>query len=163
VPHSTDLLLAFALALAIGPLAYAAAINPSFRVAPVTAVLVLMISTKLGEAPIGLAYDRAERAADAAALELKVHLIDRRNFWRCYQGSWRQRQKPSLVHCAPAAAQDLVAGQMDIMFESPTITWSVAPTPDASGDDAPRNEGPPTGGPSRVCWGTAVGEQLARA
>jgi ABC-type amino acid transport substrate-binding protein len=34
------------------------------------------------------------------------------------------------IHCAPAAAQDLVAGQMDIMFESPTITWFVAPTPD---------------------------------
>jgi uncharacterized membrane protein YccC len=58
VPPTTEFSFALALALAIGPLAYAAAIRPSLRVAPVTAVLVLMISTKLGEAPLGLAYDR---------------------------------------------------------------------------------------------------------
>lgn len=58
VPPAGGLSFAFALALAIGPLAYAAAVRPSLRVAPVTAVLVLMISSKLGEAPIGLAFDR---------------------------------------------------------------------------------------------------------
>jgi uncharacterized membrane protein YccC len=75
VPHSTDLLLAFALALAIGPLAYAAAINPSFRVAPVTAVLVLMISTKLGEAPIGLAYDRLFEVTIGLLVALTVSFL----------------------------------------------------------------------------------------
>ena len=52
VPHSTAVAVAGVLVLAIAPLAYAAALNPSFRVAPFTAVLVLMISSQLGEGPI---------------------------------------------------------------------------------------------------------------
>lgn len=75
VPHSTELSLALALALAIGPLAYAAAINPSFRVAPVTAVLVLMISTKVGEAPIGLAYDRLFEVAIGLLVAVTVSFL----------------------------------------------------------------------------------------
>jgi uncharacterized membrane protein YccC len=58
LPPSTALSFASALALAIGPLAYAAALGPSLRLAPVTAVLVLVISAKLGEAPLVLALDR---------------------------------------------------------------------------------------------------------
>ena len=75
VPTSTELSFAFALALAIGPLAYAAAIRPSLRVAPVTAVLVLMISTKLGEAPIGLAYDRLLEVAIGLLVALTVSFL----------------------------------------------------------------------------------------
>jgi uncharacterized membrane protein YccC len=75
VPHSTDLSLACALALAIGPLAYAAAISPSFRVAPVTAVLVLMLSTQLGEAPIGLAYDRLLEVAIGGLVAILVSFL----------------------------------------------------------------------------------------
>jgi uncharacterized membrane protein YccC len=75
VPPSTELSFAFALALAIGPLAYAAAIRPSLRVAPVTAVLVLMISTKLGEAPIGLAYDRLLEVAVGLLVALTVSFL----------------------------------------------------------------------------------------
>ena len=47
VPHPTVLALAGILAVAIAPLAYAAAVSPRFRVAPVTAVLVLMISAQI--------------------------------------------------------------------------------------------------------------------
>ena len=75
VPTSTELSFAFALALAVGPLAYAAAIRPSLRVAPVTAVLVLMISTKLGEAPIGLAYDRLLEVAIGLLVALTVSFL----------------------------------------------------------------------------------------
>jgi uncharacterized membrane protein YccC len=75
IPPSTELSFAFALALAIGPLAYAAAIRPSLRVAPVTAVLVLMISTKLGEAPIGLAYDRLLEVAIGLLVALTVSFV----------------------------------------------------------------------------------------
>jgi uncharacterized membrane protein YccC len=75
VPPTTELSFAFALALAIGPLAYAAAIRPSLRVAPVTAVLVLMISTKLGEAPIGLAYDRLLEVGIGLAIAVTVSFL----------------------------------------------------------------------------------------
>ena len=75
VPTSTELSFAFALALAVGPLAYAAAIRPSLRVAPVTAVLVLMISTKLGEAPIGLACDRLLEVAIGLLVALTVSFL----------------------------------------------------------------------------------------
>jgi uncharacterized membrane protein YccC len=75
VPPSTELSFAFALALAIGPLAYAAAISPSLRIAPVTAVLVLMVSTRLGEAPIGLAYDRLVEVAIGLLVALTVSFL----------------------------------------------------------------------------------------
>lgn len=75
VPPSTELSFALSLALAIGPLAYAAALRPSLRVAPVTAVLVLMISTKLGEAPIWLAYDRLFEVAVGLLVALAVSFL----------------------------------------------------------------------------------------
>ena len=75
VPTSTELSFAFALALAVGPLAYAAAIRPSLRVAPVTAVLVLTISTRLGEAPIGLACDRLLEVAIGLLVALTVSFL----------------------------------------------------------------------------------------
>jgi uncharacterized membrane protein YccC len=75
VPHSTDLSFALALALAIGPLTYAAAISPSLRVAPVTAVLVLMISAKLVETPIGLAYDRLLEVAIGLLVAVTVSFL----------------------------------------------------------------------------------------
>jgi uncharacterized membrane protein YccC len=75
VPHSTDLSFALVLALAIGPLAYAAAITPSLRVAPVTAVLVLMISAKLLETPIGLAYDRLLEVAIGLLVAVTVSFL----------------------------------------------------------------------------------------
>jgi uncharacterized membrane protein YccC len=75
VPPSTELSFALALALAIGPLAYAAAISPSLRVAPVTAVLVLMISTNVGETPIGLAYDRLLEVAIGLLVAITVSFL----------------------------------------------------------------------------------------
>jgi uncharacterized membrane protein YccC len=75
VPHPTVLGLAVALAIAIAPLAYAAAVSPSFRVAPVTAVLVLMISAQIGEAPIELAFDRLFEVGIGAAVAITVSLL----------------------------------------------------------------------------------------
>jgi uncharacterized membrane protein YccC len=75
VPPSTELSFAFALVLAIGPLAYLAASRPSLRVAPVTAVLVLMISTKLGEAPFDLAYDRLFEVGIGLLVALTVSFL----------------------------------------------------------------------------------------
>jgi uncharacterized membrane protein YccC len=75
VPHPTDVALAGLLALAIAPLAYAAAISPSFRVAPLTAVLVLMISAQIGEAPIELAFNRLLEVVVGAAVAIAVSLL----------------------------------------------------------------------------------------
>ena len=75
VPHATVLAFAGLLALAIAPLAYAAAVSPSFRAAPVTAVLVLMISAQLGETPIELAFYRSLEVAIGSATVIAVSLL----------------------------------------------------------------------------------------
>ncbi len=58
VPHTTPFSQAGVLILTIAPLAFAAALNQNFRVAPFSAVLVLLISGQLGEGPIGSAATR---------------------------------------------------------------------------------------------------------
>ena len=75
VPHATVLALAGVLALAVAPLAYAAAVSPSFRAAPVTAVLVLMISTQLGETAIELAVYRSLGVAVGGIIAIAVSLL----------------------------------------------------------------------------------------
>ena len=75
VPHSAALAVGGVLALAIAPLAYAAAINPSFRVAPFTAVLVLMISSQLGEGPIESAFYRSLEVAIGGAVAIAVSAL----------------------------------------------------------------------------------------
>ena len=50
IPHTTVAALAGVLALTVAPLAYAAALSPTFREAPFTAVLVLLISSQLEKA-----------------------------------------------------------------------------------------------------------------
>jgi uncharacterized membrane protein YccC len=52
VPHETTLALAGVLALSTAPLALSAALNPRFRIAPFTAVLVLLVSTEFVQSPI---------------------------------------------------------------------------------------------------------------
>jgi uncharacterized membrane protein YccC len=49
IPHTTPIAQGGVLALTIAPLALAAALNPNFRVAPFSAVLVLLISGQLSE------------------------------------------------------------------------------------------------------------------
>ena len=52
IPHPTTLGMAGVLALTIAPLAFAAAVNPSFRSAPFTGAIVLLIAGQVGEGPI---------------------------------------------------------------------------------------------------------------
>jgi len=75
VPHPNPFAVAGVLALAIAPLAYAAAVNPSFRVAPFTAVIVLLLSTQMGEAPIASAFDRLLEVVIGGAVALTVSLL----------------------------------------------------------------------------------------
>ncbi|WP_162918193.1 FUSC family protein [Taklimakanibacter deserti] len=58
IPHVTDLGLGIAIAAAILPLAYLAAINPMFRVAPVTALIVMLPIYGPGGNPLISAADR---------------------------------------------------------------------------------------------------------
>ena len=67
VPHTTAAAQALVLALAIAPLALAAAINPSFRVAPFSAVLVLLIGGEIGESPISRRSRACRRSPSAAS------------------------------------------------------------------------------------------------
>jgi len=58
IPHVTDIGLAVAIAAAILPLAYLAAVNPIFRVAPVTALIVLLPIYGHAASPLISALDR---------------------------------------------------------------------------------------------------------
>lgn len=75
IPHTTLLGEVGALALATIPLSLAAAINPSFRVAPFSAVLVLLIGTDLGMSPINSALTRVLEVALGGAIAVLVSLL----------------------------------------------------------------------------------------
>ena len=52
IPQTTMLVTIGMLALAVAPLAYLAALSPSFRVAPFTAIIVLFLSGEFGESTV---------------------------------------------------------------------------------------------------------------
>ncbi|HXW49839.1 MAG TPA: FUSC family protein [Xanthobacteraceae bacterium] len=75
IPHGTATAQAGVLALTIAPLAFAAAMNPNFRVAPFSAVLVLLLSGQLGESPIESALTRCLEVALGGAIAIAVSLL----------------------------------------------------------------------------------------
>jgi uncharacterized membrane protein YccC len=75
VPHVTALGQAGALTLAVAPLALAAALRPSFRVAPFSAVLVLLIGGALGENPVMSAVVRVLEVALGGAVAAAVSML----------------------------------------------------------------------------------------
>lgn len=75
VPHSTALAQAGVLTLAIAPLAFAAAINPIFRVAPFSAVLVLLIGGELGGSPVQSALTRVLEVALGGTVAVAVSML----------------------------------------------------------------------------------------
>jgi uncharacterized membrane protein YccC len=75
VPHVTALGQAVALTLAVAPLALAAALRPSFRVAPFSAVLVLLIGGALGENPVMSAVVRVLKVALGGAVAAAVSMV----------------------------------------------------------------------------------------
>ena len=74
-PHTTPLEVAGVLALTIAPLALAAAFNPNFRVAPFSAVLVIMIAGQFGQGPIESAVTRAAEVALGGVIAVIVSLV----------------------------------------------------------------------------------------
>jgi uncharacterized membrane protein YccC len=75
IPHNTGIGLAVGLAVTLAPLAFLAAVSPSFRVAPFTAVLVLLVSQQLGEGPITAALYRLLEVAIGGIAAIVVSLL----------------------------------------------------------------------------------------
>jgi len=75
IPHATVLAQNGVLALTIAPLAFAAAFNPNFRVAPFSAVLVLLLAGQLGEGPIESAITRLGEVALGGSVAVAVSLL----------------------------------------------------------------------------------------
>ena len=75
VPHATPVSQAVALAVSVAPMAVAAAIHPAFRVAPFSAVLVLLIGSELGESPIASAATRLLEVSIGGAVAVAVSLL----------------------------------------------------------------------------------------
>ena len=63
VPHSTEIALLAVLAVAVAPLALIAAINPRLSVAPITAIIVLLLPEITHGSPLASAIDRVIEVA----------------------------------------------------------------------------------------------------
>jgi len=75
IPHATPLSEASVLALAIAPLALLAAFNPNFRVAPFSAVLVILVAGQFGEGPVQSAVTRSSEVALGGVIAVVVSLV----------------------------------------------------------------------------------------
>jgi uncharacterized membrane protein YccC len=75
IPHHDIATMTLALALALGPLALVAALKPSFRVAPVTAIIVLLSTTSLQAGPVSYAIDRVLEIGLGCVVGLAVSLF----------------------------------------------------------------------------------------
>jgi uncharacterized membrane protein YccC len=75
IPHSSEVALLAVLALAVAPLALLAAINPRFSVAPITAIIVLLIPTMTNTGPIASALDRVLEVALGGVTGLVVSFV----------------------------------------------------------------------------------------
>jgi uncharacterized membrane protein YccC len=75
IPHASEVALLAVLALAVAPLALLAAINPRFSVAPITAIIVLLIPTMTNSSPIASALDRVLEVALGGVTGLVVSFV----------------------------------------------------------------------------------------
>jgi uncharacterized membrane protein YccC len=75
IPHDNELALLAVLALALGPLALLATMNPNFRAAPFTAAVVVLGATTTHTGPIGSAIYRVLEVALGAAAGIVVSLL----------------------------------------------------------------------------------------
>jgi uncharacterized membrane protein YccC len=75
IPHATPLAETGVLTLAIAPLGLIAAFNPNFRVAPFSAVLVLLLAGQFGEGPVESALIRTSEVALGGLIAVIVSLL----------------------------------------------------------------------------------------
>jgi len=75
VPHNDPTSLGIALVIALAPLTLVAAINPNYRIAPLTAVIVLLTPGAQQLGPVGSAYYRILEIAVGSVVGLGVALL----------------------------------------------------------------------------------------
>jgi len=75
IPHHGPLTLGVALAVALAPLALMAALRPTYRVAPITAVIVLLSTTGVQLGPVHYALDRVLEIAVGCLVGLAVSIL----------------------------------------------------------------------------------------
>jgi len=75
IPHESEIALLGVLALAVAPLAFIAAINPRLSVAPITAIIVLLVPTITHASPIASALDRVLEVALGGVTGLVVSFL----------------------------------------------------------------------------------------
>jgi len=75
IPHHDPLTLGVTLAIALAPLALVAALRPSYRVAPVTAIIVLLSTTGVQLGPVHYALERVLEIALGCLIGLAVSLL----------------------------------------------------------------------------------------
>lgn len=75
VPHSNEIALLAVLAIAVAPLALIAAINPRFSVAPITAIIVLLVPMMTHASQIASAFDRVLEVALGGVIGFVVSLL----------------------------------------------------------------------------------------
>jgi uncharacterized membrane protein YccC len=75
VPHVNEFALLLVLAMAVGPMALIAAMNPSLSVAPITVIIVLLVPTITHASPLASAVDRVLEVAVGAFTGLAVSFL----------------------------------------------------------------------------------------
>ncbi|MFY9893494.1 MAG: FUSC family protein [Xanthobacteraceae bacterium] len=75
IPHASEIALLGVLALAVAPLAFIAAINPRLSVAPITAIIVLLLPAITHASPIASALDRVLEVALGGVTGLVVSFL----------------------------------------------------------------------------------------
>lgn len=75
IPHADGVMRALALVLAVAPLSFAAAVSSSFRVAPITAIIVLLSTTGAALGPLGFAMDRVIEVTLGCVVGLLVSVL----------------------------------------------------------------------------------------
>jgi uncharacterized membrane protein YccC len=75
IPHSNEIALLAVLAIAVAPLALLAAINPRFSVAPITAIIVLLVPMMTHATQIASALDRVLEVALGGVIGLAISFL----------------------------------------------------------------------------------------
>jgi uncharacterized membrane protein YccC len=75
IPHEHGILRATALVVAVAPLSYLAALSAGFRIAPITAIIVLLSATGSTLGPFGFAVDRVLEVGLGCAAGLVVSVL----------------------------------------------------------------------------------------
>src|SRR5215203_155493 len=75
IPHQTPWMLGLTLIIAVAPLAWLTTFSPGFRIAPITAILVLLSSVGITLGPVGFAVERLLEIGLGCAVGLGVSAL----------------------------------------------------------------------------------------